>query len=192
MRFPLPIGHAVVSSLLGLVLSLALAEPAASDPPEARLVLHQTDGTTSIFPLHTIRRIDPSPGQVGILLTDGSRHDFPSESIREVIFEPSTTTSVDPAVGQALAALRLLPAFPNPAGRSATLPFVLPRRANITLEVFSVTGQRVRTLVQGELPPGSHSATWNGLDDRGRRARAGVYFYRVRGAGPTRRVTLLP
>jgi flagellar hook assembly protein FlgD len=42
-----------------------------------------------------------------------------------------------------------------------------------------VGGHRVRTLLQGSLPAGSHEVTWTGDDDAGRPVAAGVYFYLV-------------
>jgi flagellar hook assembly protein FlgD len=55
----------------------------------------------------------------------------------------------------------------------------LPSRALVRVDIFSVTGSRVRTLVQGERGTGLHGFAWNGLDLNNRAVAAGVYVCRV-------------
>jgi hypothetical protein len=51
----------------------------------------------------------------------------------------------------------------------------------VTVEVFDVTGRRVRTLVSANLSAGRHELAWDGRDDAGRSVASGLYFYRARG-----------
>jgi Zn-dependent metalloprotease len=51
--------------------------------------------------------------------------------------------------------------------------------APVRLEIVDARGRLVRTLVDQPLPPGRHVRRWNGEDDAGRRAGAGVYFVRL-------------
>lgn len=53
----------------------------------------------------------------------------------------------------------------------------------VRVEVFSVLGRRVKTLVRQDMSAGVHELAWNGVDDLGRSAPAGVYFYRVEAPG---------
>jgi flagellar hook assembly protein FlgD len=48
------------------------------------------------------------------------------------------------------------------------------------LDVFDLTGRRVRTLLTGEVGTGNHSVQWDGRDERGSSVGSGVYFYRLR------------
>ncbi len=73
----------------------------------------------------------------------------------------------------------LAPAFPNPFNPSTTLAFTLPRSAAVRLTVHDLAGRLVRTLVDGELPAGSHRVVWRGDDADGRPVGAGLYFVRV-------------
>jgi hypothetical protein len=78
----------------------------------------------------------------------------------------------------------LLHSAPNPSGRATTVSFnVPPGGGRVTLEVLSVTGQVVRTLVQGYRDPGRNHVGWDGRDDQGGPVSAGVYFYRMRAHG---------
>ncbi len=47
------------------------------------------------------------------------------------------------------------------------------------LEIYNIKGQLVKTLVNGEMPAGMHSAVWDGRDSKDRAVASGVYFYRI-------------
>jgi hypothetical protein len=80
-------------------------------------------------------------------------------------------------------ALLLSTGRPNPARGGATLAYALPRAGAATLRVFDLAGRLVRTLVAGDRPAGPGAAVWDGRDEGGREAPAGVYFCRLEGAG---------
>ena len=69
--------------------------------------------------------------------------------------------------------------YPNPFNPETNISFSLPRQSNVTLEVFSLLGQRVATLHQGSLSSGYHAIGWDGADDNGSPVATGVYFYRL-------------
>ena len=74
----------------------------------------------------------------------------------------------------------LLQNYPNPANPTTRITFTLPQKAHVTLEIYNLLGQRVRTLVEGAREAGSYSIVWDGRDERGRVVSSGVYFYRLR------------
>lgn len=82
--------------------------------------------------------------------------------------------------GEPPASLSLSPSRPNPSRGDATLTFVLPRPANVLLRIVDVTGRLVATPQSGLLSAGTHMARWDGKDDDGRSAPAGVYFCDLR------------
>jgi flagellar hook assembly protein FlgD len=49
----------------------------------------------------------------------------------------------------------------------------------VTLDIFDVTGRRVRNLVNRTLAAGETRVTWDGRGDDGRVTGAGIYFYRI-------------
>ena len=83
--------------------------------------------------------------------------------------------------------------YPNPFNPSTVIPYQLPTAAHVRLEVFNVLGQRIETLVNEERPAGIHAAVWDATDAAGQAVAAGVYIYRLRGAGVelTRRMVLV-
>ena len=70
----------------------------------------------------------------------------------------------------------LEPNFPNPFNPTTTIPFALPTSQNVRLEIYNILGQRIRTLAQGPMDAGFHTVVWNGRDDSGHGAAAGLYF----------------
>ncbi len=72
--------------------------------------------------------------------------------------------------------------MPNPFNPMTEISFAVPQGAGlVSLEVFDVRGQKVRTLAREALPAGQHTRTWNGRTDEGRQVASGVYFYRLAG-----------
>jgi len=82
---------------------------------------------------------------------------------------------------------------PNPFAEITRVSFDLPSQGIVTATIFDVQGRRVTLLARRVFEPGRHWLEWNGRDEAGRRAPAGVYFYRVEsasGAG-VRKIVLL-
>ncbi len=78
--------------------------------------------------------------------------------------------------------------YPNPFNPSTNISFALPQRARVTLEVFSITGQRVGMLVNETLSAGNHTIQFDasGLS-------SGTYLYRIQAGNfvQTRKMVLV-
>jgi hypothetical protein len=68
---------------------------------------------------------------------------------------------------------------PNPFNPITTIRFDLPEARHVNLEVFSLDGRRVATLVNEELRPGRLAVTWDGTDASGHPVASGMYIYRL-------------
>ena len=66
-------------------------------------------------------------------------------------------------------------AGPNPFRLATAVRFTLPRPEHVQLQVFNVAGQRVRSMIDAQMPAGAHSAMFAAAD-----LPAGMYFLRLR------------
>lgn len=73
-------------------------------------------------------------------------------------------------------------AHPNPFNPSTTINFALAQSGPTRLDIFTVDGRHVRSLVSGDMSAGTHSVTWTGQDEHGRAMASGAYFYRLSSA----------
>ena len=95
------------------------------------------------------------------------------------------------SVGSAAApAVQLeLAVTPNPVRGAASIRTAIPLSGAVELAIYGARGDLVRQLVTGDRdwPRGSHTISWNGEDETGRRVASGVYHCRLRvpGAGVT-------
>ncbi|MCJ7498459.1 MAG: T9SS type A sorting domain-containing protein, partial [candidate division Zixibacteria bacterium] len=55
--------------------------------------------------------------------------------------------------------------------------FMVHSPVHATLIIYNILGQKIRTLVDGEMMPGSYQVIWDGKDDKGNKVSSGVYFY---------------
>ena len=82
--------------------------------------------------------------------------------------------------------LELLGNAPNPFQQRTTIHFKTPEATRVTLTVYNVLGQKIATLVDRELPAGSHEVTWSGHAQQGQALGSGVYLYRIRAGDRSR------
>lgn len=98
--------------------------------------------------------------------------------------ESGWTTVAEKSVHVPASQLTLSDPVPNPFNPETALQYSLDRGGDVELVVFDAAGRHVRTLVAEPQTAGPHTATWRGVDDRGRTVPAGVYFALLRtGAG---------
>jgi len=75
--------------------------------------------------------------------------------------------------------LALVGNSPNPFNPTTSIEFTLPSETRVVLQVYSVTGERVRALADRAYPSGEHRVVWDGRNDRGIALPAGVYLCRM-------------
>jgi len=75
--------------------------------------------------------------------------------------------------------------YPNPFNPETTISYVLAKEGIVSIEIYNIKGQKVKTLVDGLQAAGRHNVVWNGKDTRGGDMSSGVYFYRMTTNGYT-------
>ena len=78
--------------------------------------------------------------------------------------------------------------YPNPFNPTTTINFAIPERQIVTLDIYSILGEKLVTLVNEVLEAGDHAAVWDASE-----MPSGVYFYRLSSGNEqlTRRMILL-
>ncbi len=76
-------------------------------------------------------------------------------------------------------ALSITSNYPNPFNPVTTIGFTVPSQGTVRLDLFNVTGQKVRTLLNSSLQAGTYTANWDGRLENGTVAPSGIYFARI-------------
>lgn len=77
--------------------------------------------------------------------------------------------------------------YPNPFNPATTIGFQIAASEFVTLEIFSITGQLVKTLVNENRAAGNYTERWDGRNNIGQQVSSGIYFYQIN-AGSFRQV----
>ena len=103
-------------------------------------------------------------------------YDEGESEIIEINFEYTGTGAGDIIV----ATTELKNNYPNPFNPVTNIAFSLSEPGHVTLEVYNIKGEKVRTLINEVLPANNHVVTWNGMDDNNKSVASGVYFYKMK------------
>ncbi|MDD5530509.1 MAG: FlgD immunoglobulin-like domain containing protein [bacterium] len=69
--------------------------------------------------------------------------------------------------------------YPNPSYNNVNIKYSLPKCGNVSLKIYDITGNLVRTLVDNSQSVGEHTTLWNGKNTNGTKVPAGIYFYEL-------------
>jgi len=170
--------------IYGLDLTLELGgygevsvEPAGNIP---NLYYSQTDDVIRLGVIDIMGRDFIPSGKTSVVKIDGEAR------VTSVIASDADANPVYFTIKESDSAPVLLPRefklgqnYPNPFNPATTIRFDLPQAGRVELEVFNILGQKVSTLVDGQLEGGQYEVRWNGCNDGGENVASGVYFYRI-------------
>ena len=70
-------------------------------------------------------------------------------------------------------------AFPNPFNPRTRIDYGLPYGTDVSLVIYGINGQKVKTLVRSFKSSGFHMIEWDGCDYNGNEVSTGVYIYQL-------------
>ncbi len=70
----------------------------------------------------------------------------------------------------------LIGIYPNPFNPETTISYNLNEDSRVSLFIYNIKGQKVRSLVNGQIQAGYHTVTWNGKNENGENVSSGIYF----------------
>ena len=88
---------------------------------------------------------------------------------------------------------RLYDAFPNPFNPTTNIGYDIPNKGHVSILIYDMLGNRVKTLANGIQEAGNTSIIWNGRDDGGELVSTGVYIYKIQSGifSQTKKMVLL-
>ncbi|MFH1850815.1 MAG: T9SS type A sorting domain-containing protein [Candidatus Neomarinimicrobiota bacterium] len=173
---PLPVGEALywaspIDSVFGYIDEIY---------PTVDLVMQADDYAKSY---------DPNYGSTYYNLMWAALDSATTASIHRAILDLASiwyTAWVDAGLSTSVADAARLPRqfrlnqnYPNPFNPSTTIEYELAMNGPVSLAVYSLTGQKLATLVNQVQTAGVQRTTWNGDTDFGSKAGSGVYIYRL-------------
>jgi hypothetical protein len=162
------------------IAALMLQRDPALTPENVRTILQQTAapaggaGPNNLFGAGRVQALaalqaTPDPLQCVVTLPNGLR------------------VACSEVAGQPLS----LMAYPNPTPGQLRVAFLSPTRERVHLALYDAMGRRVRTLIDGEVTAGTHSAEWAGDNDAGRGLPSGLYFAKLKTPTGARTIRLM-
>ena len=139
-------------------------------------------------------RISSVPGWVGedtliIIVEDTSG----ARDSTIVLIQVTAPVGVEDHTGLIPLQFEVFQNYPNPFNPTTTIRYALPKRSDVTIEIYNLIGQLVTRIHREGVRAGYHEERWNGVNQGGVPIASGVYIYRLR-AGEyvqTRKMVLL-
>ena len=69
--------------------------------------------------------------------------------------------------------------YPNPFNPATKIEYSVQQAGHVTIKVYNLRGEIVRTLVDEQRSMGEYAAVWDGKNDRGSGVASGQYFYQL-------------
>ncbi len=69
--------------------------------------------------------------------------------------------------------------YPNPFNPETTIQYSIPKKSDVTLEIFNLKGQKIKTLVSKTQQAGSYSIVWDSRTEQGTICPSGLYLYKI-------------
>jgi hypothetical protein len=80
--------------------------------------------------------------------------------------------------------------YPNPFNPTVRVRYSVPSLSHVAIQLFSILGEAIGTLVDGPFTPGFYTATWDGIGPNGLPASSGMYIMRMTARPLNDQVTL--
>ena len=135
------------------------------------------DADTSLFSRFEAQNFQP--GQMPYLHSYESSEPVHAVVEYAIMICPKPTAVEEEEQIAAPGDFRLFQSHPNPFNSETIIKYTLSRSCRISLVIYNILGQKVRTLVTEYQKPGVRSVSWDGTDENGKDLASGIYFYQL-------------
>jgi len=107
---------------------------------------------------------------------------FDDFTVKKMVNAP--TTSIDSQFGSTInpSDFVLSQNYPNPFNPTTIIEFSIPVDGMISVDIYNILGQKIKTLYSGQQNAGRHSLSWNATNSAGESVATGLYIYTLSGA----------
>jgi len=132
-----------------------------------------------------------TPGNYYIIMDVKDSCDNTGRDSSKVLVKSSTGVFDDPK--ETSFDLSLAQNYPNPFNLRTEISLDLPKDGEVSLKIYNLVGQIVRTLVNQKMNQGHYIFFWDGTDQNGREVASGIYFVQLvsKNLVTTRKMVLL-
>jgi hypothetical protein len=108
-------------------------------------------------------------------------------------FNVSTAVEDEEEIAQRPSEFELYQNYPNPFNPGTKIEFALKKTGHVTLHIYNVLGEKVKTLLDQDQPAGFYQINWDGENDNGKPVASGIYLYKleVNGFSEAKKMLLL-
>ncbi|GEM_PF-768170 len=106
---------------------------------------------------------------------------------------PALNSHLVPPPEPPIASIHLDKNYPNPFNQSTTIQFEITKTAHVNLSIYNLKGQKVSTIIDGSILPGTYQGRWDGVSDDSKLVASGIYLARFEAedANATIKMTLI-
>lgn len=140
-----------------------------------------TTNTTWTDPITTIDTSAPSSVHYRITAVDlaDNESDYSNSVSTHSYQVPKSSDGAEETIAGLPEEFQLHANYPNPFNPHTQIRFDLPEAAEVTLKVFNLLGEDIRTLVRAHTAAGFHTVAWDGTNQAGGPVPSGIYLYRL-------------
>ena len=91
----------------------------------------------------------------------------------------NTTTTFEQSNIKAVEQFRIYNSYPNPFNANAVIQFDVARAMELSLDIYTISGEHVRTIVTSHFAAGNYIYNWDGKDKINNPVATGIYIYRL-------------
>jgi hypothetical protein len=100
--------------------------------------------------------------------------------IKSYYYKKNPLTGISDPITYKANRFRLYQNYPNPFNGLTKIRFQLPKRSQISLTIYDITGKEVIHLIQNQsYAPSEHEINWNGLNNEAKEVSSGIYLYEL-------------
>lgn len=100
-----------------------------------------------------------------------------SRSIVTLVGEIIDTSDVDLFHGDYPEKYELFQNFPNPFNKDTKMYYYIPNPGKVNISIYSMLGEKIKTIIDNEQPTGTYNISWNGTNDNDELVSSGLYLY---------------